>query len=90
MLACKQFLVSGRVQGVGFRAATRSQAKRYGLTGWVQNLADGRVEVMAWGDEVELERFESWLNEGPSAAVVKQVERHPQPAEDPPSNFDVR
>lgn len=90
MLACEQFFVSGRVQGVGFRAATRSQAQRFGLTGWVQNLADGRVEVMAWGDAKELNQFESWLNEGPSAAAVDRVERYSQSADAPPSHFDVR
>ena len=90
MLACEQFFVSGRVQGVGFRAATRSQARRFGLTGWVQNLADGRVEVMAWGDAGDLDQFASWLNEGPRAAAVQRVERYSQPAEEPPSYFDVR
>lgn len=66
--------VAGRVQGVYFRQMTRQQARRLGLHGWVRNLADGRVEVWAQGDEVALERFVQWLWEGPPRATVVGVE----------------
>jgi acylphosphatase len=49
--------ISGRVQGVGFRYFTRTNAKEMALTGWVRNLPDGKVEVLAFGPENELEQF---------------------------------
>lgn len=63
-------LISGRVQGVFFRAETREQALLYGLTGWVRNLPDGRVEVMASGDEENLAQLSKWLKTGPDLAHV--------------------
>ncbi|WP_300618266.1 acylphosphatase [Dokdonella sp.] len=70
-----RFLVSGLVQGVHFRASTRACAQRLGLTGYARNLADGRVEVVASGDEPALARLESWLREGPPAARVDALVR---------------
>ena len=67
-------LVAGRVQGVCFRMATREQADLYGLTGWVRNLQDGRVEVMAFGDEQQLDSLKQWLKFGPAMARVLDVE----------------
>jgi Acylphosphatases len=66
--------ISGRVQGVFFRAVTREQAMRFGLTGWVRNLADGRVEVMASGDEAQVNHLQDWLKRGPEHARVLDVE----------------
>lgn len=66
--------VSGRVQGVFFRATTREKARKLGLTGWVKNLRDGRVEVKAEGQKSKLEALESFLHEGPSYARVTKVE----------------
>ncbi len=66
--------VSGRVQGVCFRLSTQSQAELYGLTGWVRNLQDGRVEVMAFGDQQQLDRLQPWLNNGPTMAEVVNLE----------------
>ncbi|MEM7027057.1 MAG: acylphosphatase [Pseudomonadota bacterium] len=60
--------VQGRVQGVGFRAATLRKAKALGLTGWVKNLTDGRVEVLASGELASLQQLEKWLNHGPRFA----------------------
>lgn len=68
------FLVSGRVQGVFFRMHTQQQADRHGLTGWVKNLPDGRVEGIASGDAGNLELFLDWLRHGPSRARVTGVE----------------
>ena len=67
-------LVTGRVQAVCFRLATREQADLYGLTGWVRNLQDGRVEVMAFGDEQQLDNLKQWLKSGPAMAQVLDVE----------------
>ena len=66
--------ISGRVQGVFFRATTREQAMLYGLTGWVQNLPDGRVEVMASGDEEQVNHLKKWLKRGPDMAHVIKME----------------
>lgn len=73
MNACRHFLVSGRVQGVCYRASTESTAQRLGLTGWVRNLADGRVEVFACGDEAKLKELQQWLWQGPPQARIEQL-----------------
>ncbi len=72
-MACRRFLVSGRVQGVFYRAATQDRARRLGLTGWVRNLPDGRVELVACGDETRLKQLEEWLWQGPPHARVEGV-----------------
>jgi acylphosphatase len=66
--------VTGLVQGVFFRASTRERAKELGLGGWVRNLSDGRVEVLAEGNQAEVEQLVQWLWEGPSGAEVENVE----------------
>jgi acylphosphatase len=73
MSCCRRFLVSGQVQGVFFRASAESTARRLGLTGWVRNLRDGRVELIACGEEAQLEELERWLWQGPPHARVEQV-----------------
>ncbi len=70
-----RFLVGGKVQGVFFRASTREQALRLGLSGRAVNLADGRVEVIACGAVGALDALEAWLHRGPPAARVDGVER---------------
>lgn len=74
-----RFIVSGRVQGVGFRWSAQRRAEDLGLAGWVRNLPDGRVEVMAAGDR--LAELEEWLQEGPRWARVEAVEKHDVPHE---------
>jgi len=69
-----QFVVSGRVQGVGFRYATRGQALSLGLTGWVRNNKDGDVEGIVQGEKDELDGFKKWLWLGPPSAIVSKVE----------------
>ncbi len=66
--------VSGRVQGVCFRMYTQQQARLLGLTGWVKNLSDGRVEVMASGEEKQLRTLQDWLQKGPGMAIVLNVD----------------
>jgi len=68
------YFVSGRVQGVCFRMATCQQANLLGLTGWVRNLEDGRVEVLACGEAPLLEELRKWLTHGPSMAKVLNLE----------------
>lgn len=70
----RRFLVSGRVQGVGFRYFVYREAQQLGLSGFVRNLGDGRVEVVASGDEGALNRLEALLWRGPVMANVTMVE----------------
>ena len=71
---CKRYLVSGRVQGVFYRGSAQRQAKQLGLKGWVRNLGDGRVEMLALGDEDSLDMIEKWLEIGPEYAKVTNIE----------------
>lgn len=70
-----RFLVSGKVQGVFYRASAREQALALGLAGHARNLADGRVEVVACGSASAVEALERWLWRGPAAARVDGVSR---------------
>ena len=70
-------LINGRVQGVCFRAETEAQASRLGLTGWVRNLPDGRVEVKAFGPQPALDELRTWLKKGPSMAHVLKLDCEP-------------
>ena len=72
-----RFIVSGRVQGVFFRASTRIEALRLGVGGHAKNLDDGRVEVVASGDTEVLDALERWLRVGPPSARVDRVDREP-------------
>jgi acylphosphatase len=76
-----RFWVSGKVQGVWFRASTREQAERFGLSGYARNLADGRVEVLAVGGEGAIAALERWLWQGPPRARVEDVQRESAEAE---------
>lgn len=67
-------MITGKVQGVGFRANTEMQASRLHVCGWVKNLADGRVEVLAQADEAILKEFVAWCKVGPAKAVVSETE----------------
>ncbi len=67
-------LVSGRVQGVGYRAFAQRKARELGLTGYAENLPDGRVEVVAEGEEDDLKRFLEFLKQGPRLAEVTSID----------------
>lgn len=73
MRVARRFLMSGRVQGVGFRFFAQDAARREGLSGGVRNLDDGTVEAVAEGESGSLERFEAALRRGPSRSRVEQV-----------------
>lgn len=81
--------ITGRVQGVFFRAETQRVAMELGLKGWVQNCSDGSVEVFAQGEEEALKKLEQWCAKGPPSAKVEDVEREEVPPEDGRS-FEIR
>jgi acylphosphatase len=74
-IVTRRYVVSGRVQGVGFRWATHQTAVEKGLSGWVRNLANGSVEIVAGGDEISLLGLEEWMKSGPRFARVDIVEK---------------
>ncbi len=80
----------GRVQGVSYRAATRAEALRLGLTGWVKNQADGSVLLEAQGDPDSVEVLLAWCAKGPPFAVVTAVETEDVPLGDDVGGFSVR
>ncbi len=82
-------VISGRVQGVWFRASTRRAAEEFGVCGWVRNLADGRVEAMAEGDRASLDQLVAWAWKGPAAARVEAVLCRWRPADGSFSDFSV-
>jgi len=69
-IIARRYLIGGRVQGVGFRYFTEAAGAREGIGGWVRNLSDGRVEVLAQGDPNAVARFERQIREGPRGARV--------------------
>lgn len=88
-VTARRVLVSGVVQGVGFRYYTRMRASELGLAGWVRNLADGRVEVWVEGPPRDVEQLLGWLQSGPPGARVSGCEA----SEETPASlerFEVR
>ena len=79
--AAKRWLISGRVQGVGFRDFVHRRATALGLSGWVQNLGDGRVEVYAIGPAERLSDLAAALHIGPRMAEVRTVEERNEEVE---------
>ncbi len=75
-----EIYVEGVVQGVGFRYFTKKVARELGVKGFVKNLPDGRVYIVAEGDENQLEKFLSAVRRGPSLAVVRNVHVIERPA----------
>lgn len=82
--------VSGRVQGVFYRANTREQAQHRGVTGWVKNLSDGRVEAVFEGPESDVREMVSWCEEGSPGANVEDVDVTWKQATGEFSDFRVR
>ena len=73
-MICLRCIVSGRVQGVWYRAATRRQAEILGVSGHARNRSDGTVEVLACGEAAAVEALRAWLWEGPELAQVDNVQ----------------
>ncbi len=74
MIVARKFIISGMVQGVGFRFFTQRAAARHQVRGYVRNLADGRVETLAEGDERAVENFKHDLIAGPTYSNVEHLE----------------
>ncbi len=90
MKICKRCLVSGKVQGVFYRASTAERAKQWGLTGYAKNLPDGRVEVLACGDEAAVQQLVEWLKQGPPMAEVSGVAVEDTKLDAIPMGFSTR
>lgn len=69
-----RLLIKGRVQGVYYRASAQARAGDLGITGYARNLADGRVEVLAEGEEQALIQLLAWCWDGPSEAIVQHID----------------
>ena len=80
-MSTKHLLVKGKVQGVFFRATAKEVAEKIGVTGWVKNTDDGKVEVLAQGDLEALDQFEDWCRKGPSKARVDDFQKEETEAE---------
>lgn len=76
-MICKRCIVSGRVQGVWYRASTQRKAGELQVTGYVRNLPDGRVEVLACGEAAAVTQLIDWLWVGSTASKVTAVEELP-------------
>jgi acylphosphatase len=74
MIVARRYVIAGRVQGVGFRWFTHDAAAREGVHGWVRNLADGSVEVVAEGDRTAVDGLEAAVRRGPSSAHVERFD----------------
>jgi acylphosphatase len=82
--------ISGRVQGVYYRASTLQEAEKLGLTGWVMNCPDGAVEAVAEGAKHKLEELIAWCRQGPDGARVTQVDVRWETAENNFYSFSIR
>lgn len=90
MVIARRFLVSGRVQGVGFRYFVSDRAALEGVHGYVRNLADGRVEAVVEGDEEAVTRVERAIRRGPAAADVESVTVEDVSPTGRPTGFSIR
>ena len=89
MPASYRLVVSGQVQGVGFRYSAVAQARRLGLSGWIGNRDDGAVEGLASGEAQRLETFREWLRQGPRLARVERLDWS-ETSEATPPGFEIR
>jgi acylphosphatase len=90
MRVARRYVITGRVQGVGFRYFAKDAADREGVTGWVRNLPDGRVEAMVEGDDEAVTRVERALRQGPGGARVATVVVDTEPASGAYHGFSIR
>jgi len=79
---CVRNIISGKVQGVWYRASTATKARELGLTGWVRNLADGKVECLACGEAEKVQALQDWFWQGSPASNVTNVESETVPSEE--------
>jgi acylphosphatase len=90
MLVARRVLITGRVQGVGFRFFVEARAAAEGIHGWVRNLDDGRVEALLEGDREAVDRVQSALWRGPSGARVDEVDVETATPSGRASGFRIR
>jgi acylphosphatase len=90
MVIARRFVVSGHVQGVGFRWFVKDRASLEGVHGYVQNLPNGRVEAIVEGDEEAVERIERAIRRGPAGARVDDVLVEPMTPSGRPVGFSIR
>ncbi len=90
MIVSRRLLISGRVQGVGFRFFAEAQAAVEGVHGYVRNLPDGRVEAVIEGDQESVDRVERALRRGPGGARVESVEVESIPPTGRATGFSIR
>jgi acylphosphatase len=88
-MKCYHYFVSGRVQGVSFRHFTAKSANASEISGWVRNLPDGRVEILAAGVEGQLQEFEAKIARGPLLARVDKLEKESASPDQVGSGFQV-
>ena len=84
-----QVYVSGYVQGVAFRYSAIRAAESFGVTGWVRNLRDGRVELLIEGTEAQVQQMVAWCQHGPRGAQVTEIETELHPYTGEFADFDV-
>jgi acylphosphatase len=89
-MVCKKLFLSGRVQGVSFRFYSHEKANQLGLTGWVRNLEDGRVELLVAGESDSVETMIKWAHKGPPGAHVENVEISTVKEQIPKEPFYIR
>ncbi len=88
-MICRRYIISGRVQGVFYRASAQQYAQSLDLSGWVRNRRDGRVELLACGDESVVAELEKWLEIGPEYAKVTNIEIISENPSNIPAAFNV-
>ncbi len=86
----RKLIISGHVQGVYYRASAEARANELGILGYARNLADGRVEIIAEGNDSQLNELESWCRKGPPAAAVSSVDVEMQEATGEFTRFGIR
>jgi len=89
-MSATRFLVSGRVQGVGYRLFAVRAARGLGITGFARNLDNGQVEVVGQGSEEDLRRFEALLRQGPRGGRVETIERSDATLDSGLREFEIR
>ena len=90
MTECLHIIVKGRVQGVYFRAYTQKQAVKLNIKGFVRNLANGSVEIVACGHPDELQKLTAWCHKGPLLAKVSQVIANAHAGDEHFDGFEIR
>jgi acylphosphatase len=89
MKVARKYVISGRVQGVGFRFFAERRANQLGIVGYVKNCWDGSVEVYAVGDPISLKEFKSILAEGPHSARVSNITESEEPVDKRRATFVI-